>query len=157
MKEKLSFAVSVIFSLLPLIFVCFIISSEISIIVRCSDKVEGTIESYNIRVTEDEDGFEEKHYYPVYRYKYNYITYRSESLVSDRSFVKTMVGSPVTLHINPDNPREVYENIGGRLVAPIIIIVVYVVVGILFLAAFLRRKKKIRELLEKDKPLLDKK
>lgn len=62
---------------------------------------------WTCRKHRDSDGTTSKHYYATYRYVVNGVEYTVKSTVgrSNRRVNQT------TLRVNPDNPREIYENI----------------------------------------------
>lgn len=74
---------------------------------RCSLEVPFEIVKWTCRKHRDSDGHISKHYYATYRYVANGMEYIVKSTIgrSSRHVKQT------TLRVNPDNPREIYENI----------------------------------------------
>lgn len=73
---------------------------------RCSLEVPFEIVKWTCRKRRDSDGYTSKQYYATYRYVVNGVEYIVKSTIgrSNRSVNQT------TLRVNPDNPKEIYEN-----------------------------------------------
>ncbi|MBR1591785.1 MAG: hypothetical protein IJ666_02100 [Ruminococcus sp.] len=107
-------------------------------VLRCSDKTEAVVAEYKVIVTTDDDGDKVNHYYPVYSYKYKYVSYKSVSAFSDSSFHRAKEGTSLVIHINPDNPKEVY----GSVNADFFIVIALIALPVVFVAYLFVLKKK---------------
>ena len=138
------------FSALLFSFVMIVraVFGDVALVLRCSDKTEAVVAEYKITVTTDDDGDKVKHYYPVYSYKYDNVNYKSVSAFSDSSFHSAKEGTSLVIHINPDNPKEVYGSVNASFFISIAFIALPVIFVVYLFVLRKKNKKRKKETLD---------
>lgn len=82
---------------------------------RCTKKVSAVVTHIRSARSDDEIRYKYRRYNASYKYEFNGTEYNSRNNIfgGQKAFTRLKVGDSVTIHVNPDEPDELYDDLSN--------------------------------------------